>query len=364
MSSLLSLRVWSLFIAKSVTILFFISVFLAFSTSFTYAQGAGVRISPAIIEETVNPGEVKQYEFTVENLTDNDITYYLFPLNISGVKDGGTPIFANDNNEKTGYELADWISLSITELTLSGGESVSVPFTISLPGDATPGSHFAGVFVSVDPPKIENSGAAVGYKVANIISLRVSGDVIENANIRQFSTGKFLYGSQNVDFLVRIENSGNVLVRPTGPLEIYNMLGNQVGNIMFNEQKSAVFPFDTREFANVVWKGDSVGFGRYEAILSPSYGDTGAKKTMSSTVTFWILPLSIIGPAVGVLAVILIITFVFIRLYIRRSLEHLNHGRRLVRRKSRNTSSATLLVTVVMLTALALFLIVLLVLFA
>lgn len=358
------LRVWPSVIGKIIGILFIASVFLAFSYSQVYAQSAGVSISPALIEETVDPGEVKEYTFSVENLTNVEVTYFLFPLNIAGVKDGGTPIFANNNNERTGYELADWIDLSVTEITLAGGESVDVPFTVTLPDDATPGSHFGGVFVSVEPPEIENSGAAVGYQVANIISLRVSGDVIEQAGIRQFSTGKFLYGSQNVDFLVRIENSGNVLVRPTGPLEIFNMLGNQVGNVTFNEERSAVFPFDIREFVDIKWEGDSVGFGRYEAILSPSYGDTGAKKTMSSTVTFWILPMSIIGPALGVLAFILIVTFVFVRLYIRRSLEHMNHGRRLVRRRKRKGSSATLLVTVVMLTAVALFLIVLLALFA
>jgi hypothetical protein len=364
MSSSLSPHARSFFITKVVTLLFFVGVFLALSYSYVYAQGAGVRISPAMIEESVDPGTVLDYEFSIENLTNSEVVYYLFPLNISGVKGAGVPIFAKDNNEKTGYEMADWINLSVTEVILPANDSVSVPFTISLPDDATPGSHFAGVFVSVDPPKIDRSGAAVGYQVANIISLRVSGDIIDSASIRQFSTSKFWYSSQNVDFLVRIENSGNVLVRPTGPLEIFNMLGNQVGNVTFNAQGSAVFPYDTREFLDVSWKGDSIGFGRYEAILSPSYGDTGAKKTMSNTVTFWILPINIIGPALGVLTVILIVTFIFIRLYIRRSLEHLNHGRRLVSRRRKKGSSATLLVTVVMLTAIALFLIVLLALFA
>jgi hypothetical protein len=360
----LSLHARSSFTAKCVTLLFLVGVSLTFSYSLVYAQGAGVRISPAMIEESVDPGTVMDYKFSIENLTNNEVVYYLFPLNISGIKGGGVPIFAKDNNEQTGYEMADWINLSVTEVTLPANGSVSVPFTISLPEDATPGSHFAGVFVSVDPPKIERSGAAVGYQVANIISLRVSGDIIDSASIRQFSTGKFLYGSQNVDFLVRIENSGNVLVRPTGPLEIFNMLGNQVGNVTFNAQESAVFPYDSRDFVGVSWEGDSVGFGRYEAILSPSYGDAGAKKTMSNTVTFWILPMNIIGPILAVLALMLIVTFIFIRLYIRRSLEYLNHNRRLVSRRRKKGSSATLLVTVVMLTAIALFLIVLLALFA
>lgn len=327
------------------------------------AQTAGVSIKPAVIEETLDPGIEKQYTVTIQNLKETEQMFYLFTRNIKGVRDGGVPVFA-ETDEVTGYELADWLELPITEVLLAGNEQTSVTFTMRVPENASPGSHFGGVFISVDPPEIENSGAAVGYQVANIISIRVSGDAIEEADIRQFSTSKFLYGSQNVDFEVRIENKGNVLIRPRGPLEIRNMLGNKVGDLTFNEEQFAVFPGDTREFTNIKWEGDSIGFGRYEAVLSPVYGDYGAKKTMSSTVTFWILPWSIIGPAIGILAVILLIVFVFVRLYIRRSLAHLSHGRRVIYRQRRNNSSTLLIIMVVALTVTALFLIVLLALFA
>lgn len=364
---MLSCRIFS-FLQRlsSLVVALGVSLFLVviFGTTFVEAQQAGVSIKPATIEETLDPGAVKQYSVTIENLNQTEQTFYLFTRNIKGVQGGGVPIFADDF-EHTGYELADWIALPATELTLAAGAETNLDFTITVPQEASPGSHFGGVFISVDPPKIESSGAAVGYQVANIISIRVSGEAIEDANIREFSTSQFLYGSQNVDFEVRIENKGNVLVRPTGPLEIYNMLGNKVGDFMFNTDQAAVFPHDSREFTEIKWEGDSVGFGRYEAVLSPVYGDYGAKKTMSSTVTFWILPWNIIGPSLAVLAVLLLIVFVFVKLYIRRSLAHLNHGgRRIVQRNRRGATSSVLLVTVVSLTVTALFLIVLLALFA
>jgi hypothetical protein len=349
---------------RFVLLIFALLTFFFLGSGETFAQQAGVSITPATIEETINPGVFKEYSVTIENLKNAEQTFYLFTRNIKGVRDGGVPIFANDNNEKTGYELADWITLPVTELTLGANEKSTIAFTMNVPMEASPGSHFGGVFISVEAPQIENNGAAVGYQVANIISIRVSGDATEEADIRQFSTSEFLYGSQNIDFEVHIENKGNVLIKPSGPLEIYNMLGNKVGTMTFNEEQFAVFPGDTREFKNIKWEGDSIGFGRYEAILSPVYGDEGAKKTMSSTVSFWILPWNIIGPAVAVLALILLIVFVFVRLYIRRSLAHLNHGRRIVNRRKRGGSSALLLVMVVTLTVIVLFLIVLLALFA
>lgn len=347
----------------------FLATFLFSFIGFTYtanAQEVGVSITPATIEETLDPGVEKEYEISIHNLNNSEQTFYLFTRNISGVSEGGVPVFAKNNTERTGYELTDWITLPITELSLGGNAKTSFHVTLRVPEGASPGSHFGGIFISAEPPKIENSGAAVGYKVANIVSIRVSGDAKEEANIRQFSTNKFFYGSPNVDFSVRIENTGNVLIKPSGPLEIFNMFGKKVDTMTFNEEQKAVLPItpdNIRDFS-IHWEGSGTGFGRYEAIVSPVFGDQGAKKTISSTVTFWVLPMNIIGPALGILATILLITFVFVRLYIKRSLAHLGHGRRIVRHRRKGGSSAMLLVVVVMLTVTALFLIVLLALFA
>lgn len=330
-----------------------------------FAQGeAGVRISPALIDEAVDPNSTKEYAFTVTNLNANEQKFYISAKNISDVSNEGAPIFSEFEEEATGMELADWIVLPVSDITLPAGASQEVRFTINVPGDAAPGSHFGSVILSVDAPEIEKSGAAIGYKVANIISLRVAGDATESANIRQFSTNSFFYGSKNVDFSVRIENLGNVLLRPVGPVEIKNMLGQKVDTFVFNESQASVFPKKVREY-KFTWTGEGTGFGRYEAVLSPVYGSAGAKRTISSTVSFWILPIHIIGPALGGLALLLLITYFFVKLYIRRTLAHLSYGQaRVVRKRRSKGLSATLLLVIVMLTVTALFMIVLLAIFA
>ena len=260
--------------------------------------------------------------------------------------------------------MSDWIKLPVGQITIGPGASERVVFTMEVPTDASPGSHFGSIFISVDPPEIEKSGAAVGYKVDNIIIARVSGDAIDSANIRQFATKRYFHSSKNVDFSVRIENLGNVLVRPVGPVEITNMLGQKIDTFVFNEEQASVFPGKVREYS-FNWTGEGTGFGRYEALVSTVYGDNGAKKTLSSTVSFWILPMNIILPALGGLALLLLITFIFVKLYIRRTLAHLSHGQgRIVRKRRKQGLPATLLLTVVMLTVTAVFMIALLVLFA
>ncbi len=347
-------------------VLFFVGcLFLFGSITSVFAQGAGVTLKPATIEENIDPGASKTYTVLVKNESDTDQTYYLSRRDIVGVRDGSVPVYADPDIEVSELDMSQWIALANETVFIPAGQEVPVQFTINVPQNASPGSHFAGIFISVEPPRIRESGAAIGYEVANIIALRVAGEVNEVANIRQFSTDNYIYGSPNVTFNARVENSGNTLVRPTGPVEITNMFGQRVDNgLIFNESSAGVFPGDTREFI-FEWKGEGYGFGRYEAIVSPVYGEEGAKQTMSSSVTFWILPMNIVGPALGILAALLLVIYVGVKLYVRRKLSYYNAmgGRKLVKR-SQAAGNPLLLIFLMMMTVTAIFFIVLLILFA
>lgn len=335
------------------------------------AQGAGVGIIPAVIDppEHFEPGDVAQFSVRVSNLSQSEQTYYLSKRDIIGVQDGGVPVFADATSEPTGFELSEWITLSTEEVTIPAGGEVEVPFVMTVPSTVSPGSHFGSVVISVEPPRLRSSGAGIGYEVANIITIRIAGDAVESARIRQFSTSKYIYGSTNVEFSARIENEGNTLIKPTGPLEVTNMFGKRVAMLTFNESQAGVFPKTARSEGirdfTVTWQDESPGFGRYEALLSAVYGSAGRMNTISSTVTFWILPMNIITPALIILGVFFLIIFVSVKLYIRRSMALATSGvtRRLVRTRRQN-QFPTLLVIISMLALSALFFIILLLLFA
>ncbi len=358
----------SVFSRLSVVLILLLS--LASSITIAQAQGsAGVGIRPATFNERMNPSEVKQLSIQLNNLSGVDQTFYLSKRDIAGVREGGVPIFASERSEKTGYEISDWITLDKTEIFIPANGSDTVSFVLAVPETVSPGSHFGGIIVSVEPPEMSASGASIGYEVANIISIRIAGDAVESASIRQFSTSQFVYGSTNVEFEARIENEGNTLVTPMGPLEIHNMFGKRVAQIDFNESGASVYPKTSQSNGlrsyTALWEDAGVGFGRYEAVLTLTYGDEGRKNNMSSTVTFWILPMNIIGPALGVLVVLLGIIYVFVRLYVRRSMAMISSGsnRRLVRSRQQSQFPVLLLV-VSMLAMTTLFLIVLLLIFA
>ena len=333
----------------------------------TFAQNdAGIGLKPASIAEKMEPGEVRQFTVLVSNVSGQDQNYYLYKRNISGVRDGGVPIFSVNDGDTGGFALSDWIQLESDRLEVKAGEEKPVSFILSVPNNASPCDHFGGIFVSAEPPEIKESGAAIGYQVANIVSIRVAGECIEQAQIRQFSTDNYIYGKSEVNFNLKFENTGNTLLRPRGPLTITNMFGKEIANIIFNEDQAGVFPGDTREF-NFSWTSDLTGFGRYEAMVSPSFGEEGFKQTVFSTATFWILPMNIILPAAGILAVLLLIAYVSIRVYVNRKLAFYGAttgARKIVRRRTNSGTAPLLLILIVLLSVTALFLLILLALFA
>lgn len=358
----ISLPVMTRFVGVAVCLLL---ALLANSVSAQGTDAAGIGISPAIIEEGATPGEVKKYTVSVSNLSEAEQKYYVYMRDIVGVKNDNSPVYAQDDTETTGFELSSWVKLDVEEIIVPAGADVPLSFTLTVPDTASPGSHFGALFISLEPPRLRTTGAAVGYDVANIISIRVAGDANEKAEIRQFSTDRFFYGSTNVDFNLRIENLGNVLVRPTGPIEITNMFGKNVATLVFNDSQASVFPGVTREY-NFNWTDEGTGFGRYLVRVSPIYGESGSKNTISSTVSFWVLPMNIIGPALGVLAVILLSIYVGVRLYVRRTVSLLSAGgeRRMVRTVRRRGSPVLLMTFISMLATTVLFLIILLLIFA
>lgn len=328
------------------------------------ADTAGVKLRPAAIEDLANPGDTMEYEVTIENTSSEEKEYFIFTRDIVDVEAGGTPVYAEEGNEQTGYELSSWIDIDVESVTVAPDEVTSLPVTINVPENATPGSHFGGIFVSVEPPRMRSIGAGVGYQVANIVTITIAGDAVEKASIRSFVSDQYVYGSPNAAFTAQVENDGTVLIRPYGFIEIYNMLGEKVDTLSFNENQAGVFPGTQRELV-AEWIDESVRIGRYTAVLSLVYGSDNRQSTLTNSVNFWILPKDVVLPAAGILAFLLLTTYLAIRFYIRNSIERAVGGRRVVRKQKRGRGmSVTALLVVVLLVVTALFLIILLALFA
>ncbi len=301
------------------------AVVLFVSVSTVFAQSSeGVEIKPAVIEDRAEPGEVFNFSVQVTNISGGEKTFYLSAQDITGLDDSGLPIFSEET-EITPYELSSWIQLPDSQIVLGPGQSRSVPFSIRVPENASPGGHFGGVFLDVRPPKQRTTGAAVGMKVGTIINLRIAGETEESAQLQEFSTSKIIYGAALVDFNARVANLGNVLIRPYGLIEVTDMRGSKVAVVTVNETNAAVFPKADKALTTR-WEYDGVAFGRYNAVVSLAYGEDG-RKTISAATSFWVLPLKPILTVLGTIFAILLVFYVLVRSYIARKIREMSGGR-------------------------------------
>jgi hypothetical protein len=284
---------------------------------FAQTDVEGLQIKPAIIEDNVQLGGFSQYTISVTNIAQTNKTFYLSTRDIKGLDDSGNPVF-EALGEVTGYELSSWIGLTTGAIDLGPGETKSLTFSVHVPAKVGPGAHFGAIFMTDRPSAGQLTGSAVSISVATVVSLKVPGDVQENAQLREFSTDKTIYGSPNVDLTAKIENLGNVFVRPQGVVTITDMFGRSVATINVNNSLAPVFPASTRKYS-ITWDSEDFAFGRYEAVASFAYGDV-EKKTISGTTSFWVLPIKAISIVLGVLLALIIGMYAMIRLYIRRKL--------------------------------------------
>ncbi len=290
----------------------------------TDAQGVGIKISPVRIEDLIDPGETVTKEITVTNNSDSGKLLYVYLRDFRAEGEEGRPKLIAPG-AATGFSLAAWINISAEPQEFGPNESKTIPFQIAVPSDAGPGGYYGAILFGTKPPRLnldseeKGAGMAIGQQTGALILLQVKGDVDEEARIREFTTDKSVYGTPfDIEFLIRIENMGNVHVKPIGTIAIKNMFGSEIGSVRVNDGGSNVLPHSIRRLTEN-WQGES-GFGRYTASLLLSFGTATrlggqGKQTLYTEMIFWIIPWRIIVPILLTLIIAFALFVLFLRLY-------------------------------------------------
>jgi hypothetical protein len=324
---------------KKIVLFVAATVFAAFSffinVDSTRAQSeVGIKISPTRYEELVDPGEILQRQITVTNAGNVEKQMFVYLRDFKAEDETGEPTLIAPGTEDGAY-LASWINIATDGIDFKPGEEKVIPFTINVPANAGPGGYYGAIYLGTEPPRInvnsadKGAGMAIAQQAGSLILLQIKGAADERAEIREFNTEKDLYGTPfNINFTTRIENLGNVHVKPNGLISIKNMLGREVASIRVNEKGGNVLPKSIRRFV-VPWQG-KMGFGRYKASLGITYGTAAEKggQGMQSLYTekyFWIVPWKIIIPALLSLIILVSLFVLFLKLYknkaVRKAME-------------------------------------------
>jgi hypothetical protein len=193
---------------------------------------------PNYFTHTLAPGALMVDEALIMNSGDVPVTLKLYAADGTTAINGGTS-FANDGEGKNG--VARWLSLSVVGLLLGPGEQRVVPFTVSVPSDASPGQHVGGLVVEAVP---DSAGAASGSGQAGFVV-----NVVRRAGVAVLidvpgphAAGLEITGvcfrqqdeEQGATFEVAVRNTGNVFVRGQGSLVIRDREGTELASLSMN----------------------------------------------------------------------------------------------------------------------------------
>ncbi len=292
----------------------FLTLHLAFAPRI-YAQDVSIVVSPPRFDIDGKPGDIIQKNIKITNNdADRELILKAFPVDFIVQDDQGTPIKV-DVSASGRYLASPWFTLERSEITIPPKVTEQIVIIITIPKDALPGGHYAGVFFEpITSPGQKTTVSYTSSQVGSLFGITIAGDIKYDAIIKDFSTKSPLSEFGPIDFSATIENQSDTHIRPTSSIEIHDMFGRKIESLALPEVN--IFPFTTRTLQgtwDTVW-----GLGRYSATLSATYGPS---MVVSRTIYFWIMPYKIIA-AILIVILVLIVIFILVRRHTKHREDH------------------------------------------
>jgi hypothetical protein len=291
-------------------------------------NGLALSISPPLFKVELDPGQAWASMVKVVNNNPYEMTVFAQVLDFKSGAQGGVEFISNEiirtatATEK--FALSQWVNITDQPIKVAPFGSQEVIFSIATPPNAAPGGHYAAIMIGTQPPSKSDSGSniKVSSKLASLILARVSGEVVEQADIKEFSASRYFSADLKNKLSVIFENSGNTHLRPRGEITVYNIFGQKRRSILINNlaDYGNVLPNSTKRW-EFDWQGESSLFdaGLLRADLNMNYGEDD-KQSLVRSISFWSFDLKPTLVVIAVIFVPLILIVLLIRLYIKHSI--------------------------------------------
>ena len=232
-----------------------LSVLCVFSFSSQPVSAAAVmRIVPVANAISVEPGDVQNYQFTLENVGQEDFDFRLYtaPYNVTN-----EDYDVDFTTETSRSQITRWITfqddsgsfVSNPTMTLKAGEKRNIIYRVTVPDDIPEGGQYCMIFAESIPKESGTSdGVSVGIESVSRVSLIIighgAGDTKDVARITDFDVTGF-YTSGSVDAMAKVENTGN-----TDFLAVYSMTVDTIfgRNLYTSSNNFVVLPASERKF--------------------------------------------------------------------------------------------------------------------
>lgn len=296
------------YLAKVALVNFVILGSLLLTAKLLFAQETSskvITISPPTVNQELDPGEIAEGTLRVINDSDTAITFKAITRDFIVEDTKGTPVILSNDVLSKKYSAASWLAVIPDSFTIAPGQSQQLAYYLQIPLDAKPGGRYTAVmYEPQERTVVPGTGTGVETHLGSLFYVRVKGDIVENAEVKEFGASGFSeYGP--VKLTTEIKNNSGIHIRPKGSITVKNMLGQVVETQTLPEHN--IFPEVSRVFENSF--GKKYMFGRYTATLTATYGINN-NLPLVATAGFIVLPWKIAGlAALGIIAVVLLIIY-------------------------------------------------------
>ncbi|MFV2173017.1 WxL protein peptidoglycan domain-containing protein [Actinomadura sp. LOL_016] len=179
---------------------------------------------------SVSPGQTVTDKVTVTNLSNAAQTFGVYATDAFNTADGS---FALLTAAQRPTGVGTWIDFGKNAYRVEPGKAVDIPFTLTVPHDATPGDHGGGIVASVTRPETASGGRTVNVdrRVAARVYLRAAGPLRPTLQISELRTGYASepLGAGRMDVTYTVRNTGNVRVAALARVSAQGPFGVALG---------------------------------------------------------------------------------------------------------------------------------------
>jgi len=252
----------------------------------------------------VAPGQQLTDNYSVSNTGTTAQVMRVFATDAFNTDDGSYGLLDTDAEA---VDAGAWITFAngakFVDVPLAPGESQLVAFTLTVPADASPGDHAAGIVISVTSPQGQ---ILVDRRVATRLYVRVPGDLQAALTVGSISSSyqpsiNPLDGTTTVTFTVR--NSGNVALGANMIVGVNTYFGISAAPIA-RDELGEMLPRSTRVITMTIPGVAQLGYLNPYVSLAPTAAaeltSPGAlltvnRDTVSIAVPWWLILVIVVG---------------------------------------------------------------------
>ena len=197
------------------------------------ADGVGNRPRISLVAD---PGAVIEDAVTLFNYSNVPLVFRIYATDAVSKNDDGE--FALMEADEVPVDVGTWVDMGADQVPVPAGQKVTIPITITVPENATPGDHTGGILASNTAVSTGPEGQQFNLdrRTGTAIQVRVNGPLFPELAIADVQTDYHpslnpLGGSATVTYTV--ENRGNVRLGGTvqasvaGPFGLAEQQGPQ-----------------------------------------------------------------------------------------------------------------------------------------